>query len=49
MRYNGACYAADEEAFKDVKCGDSWRPQYDYMLFKKSVDINYAAERAVLD
>ena len=41
--------AADEDAFKDVKCGDSWRPQYDYMLFKKSVDINYAAERAVID
>lgn len=41
--------AADEDAFKDVKCGDAWRPQYDYMLFKKSVDINYAAERATLD
>ncbi len=41
--------AADEDTFKDVKCGDSWRPQYDYMLFKKSVDINYAAERATLD
>ena len=41
--------AADEDAFKDVKCGDSWRPQYDYMLFKKSIDINYAAERATLD
>ena len=41
--------AADEDAFKDVKCGDSWRPQYDYMLFKKSVDIIYSAERATLD
>lgn len=41
--------AADEDAFKDVKCGDSWRPQYDYMLFKKSVDIVYSAERATLD
>lgn len=40
--------AADEEAFKDVKCGDAWRPQYDYMLFKKSIDINYSAERAAL-
>jgi hypothetical protein len=41
--------AADEEAFADVKCGDSWRPQYDYMLFKKSISINYSAERATLD
>ena len=40
--------AADEDAFKDVKCGDSWRPQYDYMLFKKSIDINYSAEREAL-
>ena len=40
--------AADEEDFKDVKCGDAWRPQYDYMLFKKSIDINYSAERAAL-
>ena len=41
--------AADEEAFADVKCGDSWRPQYDYMLFKKSISINYSAERATLN
>lgn len=38
--------AADEESFKAVKCGDNWRPQYDYMLFKKSISINYSAERA---
>lgn len=37
--------AADEEAFKDCETGDQWRPQYDYMLFKKSVDINYSAQR----
>lgn len=36
---------ADEEAFGKVKTGDQWRPQYDYMLFKKSVDIVYGAER----
>ena len=41
--------AADEDAFKDVKCGDNWRPQYDYMLFKKSIDINYSAERMILE
>lgn len=40
---------ADEDAFKDVKCGDNWRPQYDYMLFKKSIDINYSAERMILE
>ncbi len=36
---------ADEEAFGKVETGDQWRPQYDYMLFKKSVDVVYAAER----
>ncbi len=37
---------ASEEEFKE-KCetGNQWRPQYDYMLFKKSVDLNYSAER----
>lgn len=36
----------DEDTF-DSSCetGDQWRPQYDYMLFKKSVDINFSAER----
>ncbi len=37
--------AASEEAFKAVETGDQWRGQYDYLLFKKSVDINYNAER----
>ncbi len=37
---------ADEDTFeKNVTTGDQWRPQYDYMLFKKSVDIVYSAER----
>lgn len=37
---------ADEDTFKkEVKTGDQWRPQYDYMLFKKSVDVVYGAER----
>lgn len=36
---------ADEEAFKEVEKGDQWRPWYDYMLFKKSVDVIYSAER----
>lgn len=38
--------ARSEEDFKDaVETGDSWRPQYDYMLFKKSIDVAYGAER----
>lgn len=38
--------AADEQSFKDnCTAGQQWRPQYDYMLFKKSVDLNYSAER----
>ena len=38
--------ALSEEEFKDsVETGDSWRPQYDFMLFKKSIDIAYSAER----
>ena len=36
---------ADEKTFSKVETGDEWRPKYDYMLFKKSVDINYSAER----
>lgn len=38
--------ALSEEEFKDsVETGDSWRPQYDFMLFKKSIDIAYSTER----
>ncbi len=37
-----------EEEFGNVELGDSWRPQYDYMLFKKSIDINYGAQRESL-
>lgn len=36
---------ATAEDFSTVEAGDQWRPQYDYKLFKKSVDINYGAER----
>lgn len=38
--------AADEEAFKAVEQGDQWRPQYDYLLFKKNVDVSYGTQRA---
>lgn len=38
--------ALDEETFKkQVHTGDQWKPEYDYMLFKKAVDVQYAAER----
>ncbi len=37
--------AADEATFDSLEVGTSWRPQYDYLLFKKSVDINYSAQR----
>ena len=37
---------ADEQTFKEtVHTGDQWRPEYDYMLFKKAVDVHYGAER----
>lgn len=37
---------ADENTFENnCETGDQWRPQYDYMLFKKSVDVNYSADR----
>ncbi len=35
-----------EADFKDkVHCGDQWKPQYDHLLFKKSVDVNFDAVR----
>ncbi len=39
--------AADEDSFKtNVESGDQWRPEYDYRLLKKSVDVIYGAQRA---
>lgn len=38
--------ALSEEEFKSqVDTGNSWRPQYDFMLFKKSIDVIYGSER----
>lgn len=34
-----------EDEFKNVECGDQWRPQYDFLLFKKSVDEVFDAQR----
>lgn len=40
--------ALDEHTFKkQVHTGDQWRPEYDYMLFKKAVDVQYGAEREI--
>lgn len=39
--------ALSEEDFKSkVDTGNSWRPQYDFLLFKKSIDIVYSSERS---
>ncbi len=37
--------ACDEETFKSYEIGSSWRPKYDYLLFKKTIDTVYNAER----
>ncbi|MBE6835023.1 MAG: hypothetical protein E7515_02080 [Ruminococcaceae bacterium] len=37
--------AADEATFKTYQIGSSWRPKYDYLLFKKNIDTVYNAER----
>lgn len=35
-----------EEEFKSVvDTGNSWRPQYDFLLFKKSIDVVYNSDR----
>ena len=38
--------AVGEEEFASLTVGDNWIPQYDYLLFKKNVDISYSAQRA---
>ena len=38
--------AVSEESFdSNVKTGDNWRPQYDYLLFKKNIDVVYDSKR----
>ncbi len=38
--------AVSEESFDDnVETGDNWRPQYDYLLFKKNIDVAYNSKR----
>ncbi len=44
------CVALSEDDFKHaVQTGDQWKPKYDYMLFKKNVDVRYGAERMDAD
>ncbi len=37
--------AVSEEDFASKTVGDNWIPQYDYMLFKKNIEIDYSAQR----
>lgn len=37
--------AVNEEKFNELTVGDNWIPQYDYLLFKKNIDITYSATR----
>ncbi len=40
--------ALSEEKLDSLEVGDNWIPQYDYLLFKKNIDINYSAQREAL-
>lgn len=40
--------ALSEAELKEITLGDQWKPQYDYMLFKKSVNVNYSTERQAM-
>lgn len=37
--------AVSEEEFQNIEVGDDWCPKYDYLLFKKSIDVKYSQER----
>ena len=41
--------ATSEESFANTQLGKPWLPKYDYMLFKKSITVNYSAQRATLE
>lgn len=36
---------SEETLEKNVEIGDDWLPKYDYLLFKKAIDVNYSSER----
>ena len=37
--------AVSEDDFKSLDVGDDWIPKYDFLLFKKAIDVNYSVER----
>ncbi len=37
--------AVSEEDFAELTVGDDWIPKYDYLLFKKAINVNYSVER----
>ena len=37
--------AVDEATFEALEIGDDWIPKYDYLLFKKAINVNYSVER----
>ncbi len=37
--------AFSEDEFNNLEIGDDWKPKYDYLLFKKSVETVFEAER----
>lgn len=41
--------AADEATFNSGTIGSQWLPKYDYMLFKKNIDVHYSAERQAIE
>ena len=36
---------SEEDLKASVEIGTNWRPQYDYLLFKKSIDVAYSQQR----
>ena len=40
--------AVSEEDFSSLEIGDDWIPKYDYLLFKKAIEVNYSAERQAM-
>ena len=40
--------AVGEEDFASLEIGDDWIPKYDYLLFKKAIEVNYSAERQAM-
>ncbi len=36
---------SEDDFESKVHCGDQWKPKYDHILFKKSIDVNFSAKR----